>query len=133
MQSLIPWQEPVTFEDVTVFLSRAEWDALPAGQRELYRDVVSDTYELLTSLGNPGNRPGQGIPRVLPQRGRAASRPLNPTIPESLRLEKPLEMPKPNRSPALPRPPLIHVSKCHIHAAFQSLQGWTSLSMRSFP
>ncbi|NXH84156.1 ZN250 protein, partial [Edolisoma coerulescens] len=53
----MPWQEPVTFEDVTVFLSRAEWDALPAGQRELYRDVVSDTYELLTSLGYPGPKP----------------------------------------------------------------------------
>ncbi|XP_032911501.1 zinc finger protein 135-like isoform X2 [Catharus ustulatus] len=50
-------QEPVTFEDVMVFLSRAEWDALPAGQRELYRDVVADTYELLTSLGYPGPKP----------------------------------------------------------------------------
>uniref|UniRef100_A0A8C3QS03 KRAB domain-containing protein n=1 Tax=Cyanoderma ruficeps TaxID=181631 RepID=A0A8C3QS03_9PASS len=66
--SLIPWQEPVTFEDVMVFLSRAEWDALPAGQRELYRDVVSDTYELLTSLGNPGNGPRQGFPQIPPQR-----------------------------------------------------------------
>ncbi|NXR23873.1 ZN250 protein, partial [Cinclus mexicanus] len=52
-----PWQEPVTFEDVMVFLSRAEWDALPEGQRELYRDVVSDTYELLSSLGYPGPKP----------------------------------------------------------------------------
>ncbi|NXR86113.1 ZN250 protein, partial [Hypocryptadius cinnamomeus] len=52
-----PWQEPMTFEDVAVFLSRAEWDALTAGQRELYRDVVSDTYELLTSLGYPGPKP----------------------------------------------------------------------------
>ncbi|XP_039582564.1 zinc finger protein 90-like isoform X2 [Passer montanus] len=50
-------QEPMTFEDVAVFLSRAEWDALTAWQRELYRDVVSDTYELLTSLGYPGPKP----------------------------------------------------------------------------
>ncbi|KAL2307096.1 hypothetical protein Nmel_000041 [Mimus melanotis] len=50
-------QEPVTFEDVMVFLSRAEWDALPVGQRELYCDVVRDTYELLTSLGYPGPKP----------------------------------------------------------------------------
>ncbi|XP_041264500.1 uncharacterized protein LOC121338023 [Onychostruthus taczanowskii] len=50
-------QEPMTFEDVAVFLSRAEWDALTAGQRELYRDVVSDTYELLTSLGYSGPKP----------------------------------------------------------------------------
>ncbi|XP_036252592.1 uncharacterized protein LOC118695239 [Molothrus ater] len=51
------WQEPMAFEDVAVLLSRAEWDALTEGQRELYRDVVSDTYELLTSLGYPGPKP----------------------------------------------------------------------------
>ncbi|XP_050164114.1 zinc finger protein 8-like [Myiozetetes cayanensis] len=50
-------QVPVTFEDVMVFLGRAEWDSLQAGQRELYRDVVLDTYELLTSLGYPGPKP----------------------------------------------------------------------------
>uniref|UniRef100_A0A803VR82 KRAB domain-containing protein n=1 Tax=Ficedula albicollis TaxID=59894 RepID=A0A803VR82_FICAL len=33
-------REPVTFEDVMMFLDRAEWDALPEGQRQLYRDVV---------------------------------------------------------------------------------------------
>ncbi|XP_027525815.1 uncharacterized protein LOC113960440 [Corapipo altera] len=50
-------QVPVTFEDVMVYLSRAEWDSLQAGQRELYRNVVLDTYELLTSLGYPGPKP----------------------------------------------------------------------------
>ncbi|XP_051662109.1 uncharacterized protein LOC127479333 isoform X1 [Manacus candei] len=50
-------QVPVTFEDVMVYLSRAEWDSLQAGQRELYRDVVLDTYKLLTSLGYPGPKP----------------------------------------------------------------------------
>uniref|UniRef100_A0A8D2PVL9 KRAB domain-containing protein n=1 Tax=Zosterops lateralis melanops TaxID=1220523 RepID=A0A8D2PVL9_ZOSLA len=49
---------PVLFEDVAVRFSRQEWwDALTPGQRELYRDVVSDTYELLTSLGYPGPKP----------------------------------------------------------------------------
>lgn len=38
-----------------------------------------------------------------------------------------------NNSLTLPRPPLIHISKCLILAAFQSLQGWTSLPVRSFP
>lgn len=38
-----------------------------------------------------------------------------------------------NNSLTLPRPPLIHVSKCLILTAFQSLQGWTSLPVRSFP
>ncbi|KAM3678973.1 uncharacterized protein VK521_002045 [Ammospiza maritima maritima] len=50
-------QELMAFEDVAVLLSRAEWDALTAEQRELYRDVLSDTYELLTSLGYPGPKP----------------------------------------------------------------------------
>ncbi|NXE70156.1 ZN250 protein, partial [Calcarius ornatus] len=52
-----PWQEPMAFEDVVVLLSRAEWDTLTAEQRELYRDVLSDTYRLLTSLGYPGPKP----------------------------------------------------------------------------
>ncbi|XP_051468635.1 uncharacterized protein LOC127381835 [Apus apus] len=50
-------QEPVTFEDVAVPLSRAEWEALGPGQRELYRRVTRDTYQLLTSLGYPGPKP----------------------------------------------------------------------------
>ncbi|KAM6032553.1 uncharacterized protein VSU04_017334 [Chlamydotis macqueenii] len=50
-------QEPVTFEDVAVYLSRAEWDAAAEGQRELYRSVMLDTYELLASLGYPGPKP----------------------------------------------------------------------------
>lgn len=45
------WQEPVTFEDVAVYLSRAEWDTLAAPQRQLYRSVMRDNYELLASLG----------------------------------------------------------------------------------
>ncbi|XP_029864030.1 uncharacterized protein LOC115338980 isoform X3 [Aquila chrysaetos chrysaetos] len=50
-------QEPVTFEDVAVYLSHAEWDAIAAGQRELYRTVMLDNYKLLTSLGYPGPKP----------------------------------------------------------------------------
>ncbi|KAM6102613.1 uncharacterized protein LJ206_009025 isoform 2-T2 [Theristicus caerulescens] len=51
------WQEPVTFEDVAIYLSRAEWDAIAEGQRDLYRGVMLDNYELLTSLGYPGPKP----------------------------------------------------------------------------
>ncbi|NXG07715.1 ZN250 protein, partial [Sakesphorus luctuosus] len=51
------WQVPVTLEDVMVFLSQDEWELLLVGQRELYRDVMADTYELLTSLGYPGPKP----------------------------------------------------------------------------
>uniref|UniRef100_A0A8C3TVS7 KRAB domain-containing protein n=1 Tax=Catharus ustulatus TaxID=91951 RepID=A0A8C3TVS7_CATUS len=75
--------EPVTFEDVMVFLSRAEWDALPAGQRELYRDVVADTYELLTSLGNAGNHPGLCFRRFGSPKDLLSSR-LSPPAPGAL-------------------------------------------------
>lgn len=47
----------MTFEDVAVYLSRAEWDAIAEGQRELYRSVMLDNYQLLTSLGYPGPKP----------------------------------------------------------------------------
>ncbi|XP_009706320.1 PREDICTED: uncharacterized protein LOC104167694, partial [Cariama cristata] len=49
--------EPVTFEDIAVYLSRAEWDIIAAGQRELYHSVMLDNYKLLTSLGYPGPKP----------------------------------------------------------------------------
>ncbi|XP_069715279.1 uncharacterized protein [Phaenicophaeus curvirostris] len=45
-------QELVTFEDVAVYLSRAEWEAVAEEQRQLYRRVMLDNYELLTSLGH---------------------------------------------------------------------------------
>ncbi|NWX01362.1 ZN316 protein, partial [Caloenas nicobarica] len=51
------WQEPVTFEDVAVYLSHAEWDAMAEEQRELYRSVMLDNYQLLVSLGYPGPKP----------------------------------------------------------------------------
>ncbi|XP_068002227.1 zinc finger protein 92 homolog [Melanerpes formicivorus] len=44
-------QVPVTFEDVAVYLSRAEWEAITEEQQELYCSVMLDIYELLTSLG----------------------------------------------------------------------------------
>ncbi|NWH80137.1 ZN316 protein, partial [Piaya cayana] len=50
-------QELVTFEDVAVYLSRAEWEAVAEEQRQLYRRVMLDNYELLTSLGYPGPKP----------------------------------------------------------------------------
>ncbi|NXK51543.1 ZN316 protein, partial [Chauna torquata] len=51
------WQEPVTFEDVAVYLSRTEWDMVAEEQRELYRSVMLDNYALLASLGYPGPKP----------------------------------------------------------------------------
>ncbi|NXF57930.1 ZN316 protein, partial [Ciccaba nigrolineata] len=51
------WQEPVTFEDIAVYLSRAEWDAIAVEQKGLYCSVMLDNYKLLTSLGYPGPKP----------------------------------------------------------------------------
>ncbi|XP_009887354.1 PREDICTED: uncharacterized protein LOC104290005 [Charadrius vociferus] len=50
-------QDPVNFEDVAIYLSRAEWDTIAEEQRELYRSVMLDNYNLLTSLGYPGPKP----------------------------------------------------------------------------
>jgi len=49
---MLALQEPVTFEDIAIYLSRAEWDMVAEEQRELYRSVMLDNYELLASLGN---------------------------------------------------------------------------------
>ncbi|KAM9573415.1 zinc finger protein 777-like [Guaruba guarouba] len=41
---------PVTFEDIVVHFSEVEWASLDDGQRELYRTVMEDNYEMLVSL-----------------------------------------------------------------------------------
>ncbi|NXG68131.1 ZF316 protein, partial [Baryphthengus martii] len=51
------WQEPLTFEDIAIYLSHAEWDGIGTGQRELYRSVMVENYRLLVSLGYPGPKP----------------------------------------------------------------------------
>uniref|UniRef100_A0A8C6IYS9 Uncharacterized protein n=1 Tax=Melopsittacus undulatus TaxID=13146 RepID=A0A8C6IYS9_MELUD len=43
-------QVPVTFEDIVVHFSGAEWASLDEEQRELYRTVMEDNYEMLVSL-----------------------------------------------------------------------------------
>ncbi|NXH23245.1 ZN316 protein, partial [Bucco capensis] len=51
------WQEPVSFEDVAIYLSHAEWVTMTAEQKELYSSVMMDNYQLLMSLGYPGPKP----------------------------------------------------------------------------
>ncbi|NXN06644.1 ZN620 protein, partial [Indicator maculatus] len=41
---------PMTFEDVAVHFSRQEWAELDDEQRDLYRTVMEDNYEMLMSL-----------------------------------------------------------------------------------
>ncbi|XP_018418747.1 PREDICTED: protein ZNF783-like [Nanorana parkeri] len=42
---------PITFEDVAVHFSEEEWQMLEKWQKTLYRAVMKDNYEAVSSLG----------------------------------------------------------------------------------
>lgn len=46
-------QPLVRFEDLVIYFSPQEWAELTDWQRELYQDVMEDTFELVASLGEP--------------------------------------------------------------------------------
>ncbi|CAM5149040.1 unnamed protein product [Natator depressus] len=59
-QPEIEWpglQEPVQFEDVAVTLSEAEWLLLDEEKQQLYRDIMYENYQSISSLGFPVRKP----------------------------------------------------------------------------
>uniref|UniRef100_A0A8C3XPU1 KRAB domain-containing protein n=1 Tax=Chelydra serpentina TaxID=8475 RepID=A0A8C3XPU1_CHESE len=47
----LSFQMSVTFEDVAMYFSPAEWALLGEEQRQLYKHVMWENYQTLVSLG----------------------------------------------------------------------------------
>ncbi|XP_075063148.1 uncharacterized protein LOC142151427 [Mixophyes fleayi] len=48
---------PITFNEVAVYFSKEEWRCLGELEKDLYKEVIMDNYQMLQSLGFVGQKP----------------------------------------------------------------------------